>query len=79
MDYRKQLIDNITTVQRNIVALKEGIMKFETSKGQVKFLNTYITVVNDYIKRSVEVLDIEKYREMLEELDEEGDIKDDNV
>lgn len=69
MDYRKQVSDSLTTIQRNIVTLKSGVERHELSKGQAKFLEVYLDIINDHIKKSVDVLDIKKYKDMLEELE----------
>ena len=66
----KELQSNIDILQRKLVQLKDNIIKDKgLSRGQIHFLDAYLTVVDDYINKSLDILDDDKYREALLELD----------
>jgi len=66
----KVLTNNIDVLQRKLVGLKDAIYYKTISKGQAKFVQVYIEVMSEYIEKSLDALDVDKYREALEELED---------
>ena len=64
------LTKNIDVLQRKLVGLKSAIYHKTTSKGQAKFIQVYIEVISEYIEKSLDALDVDKYKEALIELED---------
>lgn len=69
MSYNDQLTDNITKLQRNLVGLEDAIKRTQLSKGQAAFVKIYLDVIAEHISKGLDVLDEDRYREELLNLD----------
>ena len=69
-NYNEQLIKNITILQRNLVGLKDAVTFRNITKGQETFMNVYLDIISDHINKSLDLLDNDKYREMLLSIEE---------
>ena len=69
--WNKPVSDNITILQRKLVGLKDSVNMFKVSKGKAHFMKVYLDVISEYIDKSLDLLDEDKYREALKELDDE--------
>jgi hypothetical protein len=69
MNYKKELNINIEIMNRKLLELKDYIKTNNISKGQIKFIEVYMSVALDQINKSLNILDKNKYKEVLTELD----------
>lgn len=67
---KSNLDANLDIIQRKHTGLKDSIYRKNLSAGQIVFLNTYMGVIMEQFDKCFDVLDEEKYREMLIELEE---------
>lgn len=67
----KQLLDNITILQRKLVGLKDTIGKKTLSPGQIRFISVYLNIISEYIDKNLDLLDENKYKEILKEIFED--------
>ena len=70
MSRRRTIKNNINIIDRSLVNLKDLVAARKISKGQEAFINTYLSVVVEYINKSIDIFDADYYREQLEELDD---------
>lgn len=68
--YNKSITDNITILQRRLVGLKDSVNLTSIGKGEASFMFVYLNIISEYIDKSLDLLDEDKYRELLKELDE---------
>lgn len=69
-NYNEQLIKNITILQRNLAGLKDAVTFRNITKGQEAFMNVYLGIISDHINKSLDLLDSDKYREVLLSLED---------
>jgi hypothetical protein len=69
MSRNKILLDNINIIQRNLTSLKDIVTRSDVNNGQLKMISVYLDVSNDYVNKSIDILDDKKYKEMLIELE----------
>jgi hypothetical protein len=66
----KETIRNIEILQRKLVGLKDTVSRKKISPGQSMFMDTYLHVVSEYLDRSLDLMDENKYREALLEIED---------
>lgn len=71
LNWNDPIEDNIVTLQRKLVGLKDSVSGVELSRARAKFMNTYLEIIFEYINKSLDILDEDKYREALRDLDDE--------
>lgn len=71
MDWNDPIEENIVTLQRKLVGLKDSVKRHELSRARAKFMNTYLEIIFEYINKSLDILNEDKYREALRELEED--------
>jgi hypothetical protein len=70
MDRKSTLANNITVLQRKLLGLKDSLGKFELSNGQTRFIQIYLETIDDYIEKGLSIMDEEKYKEVLIDLED---------
>ncbi len=63
-------INNVDVINRKLLKLKNSITTAELTKGQYKFINMYIDIIDEYVEKSLDILDVNYYKEALMILDE---------
>lgn len=64
------LKEEIDVLGRNLKGLRDSIHRKSLTAGQKRFLMTYFDIVNEYIGKGLDILNIDKYREELRALDD---------
>jgi hypothetical protein len=67
---KSNLDANADVIARKLTGLKDQILRTQLSSGQILFLNTYMGVIIDQFDKCFDVLDVDKYKEMLIELED---------
>ena len=67
---KSNLDANANVINRKLTGLKDQILRTQLSAGQILFLNTYMGVIIEQFDKCFDVLDVDKYREMLIELED---------
>lgn len=70
MDYNKNLKSNVDILQRRLDGLKKGIGFIPISEAKYKFLMVYFDVISEYTDKSFDILNEDKFREALLELED---------
>jgi hypothetical protein len=63
------LQENIDVLQRRLSGLKSEVAKNVVSDAQKRFLAIYQETINDYIDKSFDVLDVDKFNQILIDLE----------
>lgn len=61
---------NADIIQRKLTGLKDQMLRRQLSPGQVIFINTYMGVIMEHFDKCFDVLDEDKYRELLIHLED---------
>lgn len=70
MEKRDILIENVNILQRRLSGLKDAMAKNGISDAQKKFLSVYQEVINEYVDKSFDILDVNKFKQTLIEMEE---------
>ena len=70
MARKTSLMFNIEILQRNLTTLSDMLCREQISKGQEAFIMVYLEGIQEFIDKSVGLLDRERYLEELSLLDE---------
>ena len=62
------LLNNINIIQRKLTGLGDYTKRTELSLGQIKFIQIYLELINDYMQKSFDIFDDKKYGELLDSL-----------
>lgn len=68
--YNKTVAENVTILQRRLTGLKDAVNLHKMNKGKASFMLVYLDIIDEYITKSLDLLDNDKYREALKELDD---------
>jgi hypothetical protein len=68
--YNATVSENVTILQRRLTGLKDAVNLHNMSKGKASFMLVYLDIIDEYITKSLDLLDNDKYREALKELDD---------
>lgn len=66
----EDLKEEINVLNRNLKGLKDGIHRRNLTDGQKRFIRTYFDIINEFIGKGLDILDIDKYREELRKLED---------
>ena len=64
------LLNNINIIQRKLTGLGDYTKRTELSLGQIKFIQIYLELINDYMQKSFDIFDDKKYGELLDSLED---------
>lgn len=67
---KSNLDANADIIDRKLTGLKDQIFRKPLSKGQMLFLNTYMGVIIDHFDKCFDVIDVDKYKEILINLED---------
>jgi hypothetical protein len=70
MARKTSLMFNIEILQRNLTTLRDLLYREQISKGQERFVMVYLEGIQEFIDKSVGILNRDKYLEELTLLDE---------
>lgn len=70
MDRKKSLIENTRILQRKLKGLGDSIFRRPISAGQERFLMTYLEMIDEFVEKGLDIIDEDKYREVLAELED---------
>lgn len=67
---RKDILkENVDVLQRRLSGLKDSLNTNTLSSGQERFIAIYQELINDYIGKCFDVLDIKKFEQTLIEME----------
>ena len=64
------LKENIDVLSRNLKSLRDRLHRTTISKGQERFIMTYFEVIDEFIGKSFDIMDKDRYHEELKNMDE---------
>lgn len=70
MDYNTNLKLNVDVLQRRLTGLKKGLSTLPISDGQYRFMMIYFDTISEYTDKAFDLLNENKYRELLIQLEE---------
>ena len=66
----EDLKEEINVINRNLKGLRDNIHRKSMTDGQKRFMRAYFDVINEFIGKGLNILDVDKYREELRNLED---------